>query len=486
VFKLIKGNILLLTFNVYRNSISRLFLFKTLLFMSLVVSSCQVITCQADVVSLDSDYVAGQANIVDKLNNDRHGLTDGANNVRGVFAGGVQSSGQIKSETVGEENMADNANPRIRTAEGASCNDLVYSGFLAATSANLIISVPAGVAYPDGYRVERTSATGATLTASRWTWYYINTSGSLVTNVATIGSTQPSDAANSAILFRASTDTAAINTITDLRRTSCAAGPLESIADVTGEATLEDLLVNGSPVRQFSQAGRTPQGLARGAFVSWDTHTTFKVTSGSLYINGKYRSVSTDTTVTTSADAPLTGGSGIDTGTVTGGPLRYCVYGVADQDNVKTWSVSYSTSCSAPTGVTNARLIGSINIDTTNLFTSSDTVTAHALSEREIPGAWINYNEATSTTITGSFNVSSVTDNGTGDTSIAWRNAFNDAAYAVVASTTDGTLDNPSIASLHTTGGQTASAIRMRTYKYDSTTQDETITSVIALGDTRK
>lgn len=409
------------------------FRFKAFLLSALLLST----PVFADVVSLESDFVAGQALSTDKLNNDRHSLTDGSNNVRGVYAGSVQSSGQVKAATIGAENMAPDASPVTRTNEGASCPDLVYSGFLPATSSSLVLSIPVGVAYPDGYRVEKTSSTAATLTASKWTYYYLLTSGSFTTNVTTIAASTPSAPANSATLFRASTDATTINTITDLRTTSCAAGPFDAITDTTGEATLDDILKNGAPIRRFSQAGRTPQGFKQGLFVSWDTASTFKVTAGSAYINGKFRSVSTDTTVTTAVAAPLTGGSGLDTGTVTGGPKRYYVYGVADQDAVKTMSYTFSETATPPLGITNASLLGSINTDAGNAFTSRDIVTVHGISEKELPGGWISFNGAAADfaaelrLVAESYNVSSITDGGAGVYTVTWDADFNRAIYPV-------------------------------------------------------
>lgn len=464
---------------------SRLFKFEALL-LSIFLAAGPVL---ADVVSLDSDYVAGQALSVDKLNNDRHSLTDGVNNVRGVYAGSVQSSGQIKADTIGEENMYDDANPRIRTNEGASCADLVYSGLLPTTSSSLVLSIPAGVAYPDGYRVEKTSATAATVTASKWTYYYLLTSGSFSTNVTNIDASTPTAPSNSATLFRASSDATTINTITDLRKTSCAAGPFEAISDVTGEATLDDIFAFGQSVRRFSPAGRNPVGLANGLFVSYDTVSTFKVTSGAAYINGKFRAVSTDTTVTTSTDAPATGGSGLDSGTVTGGPLRYCVYAVADQDAVKGMSFTYSTNCTAPSGVTNYRLIGSINTDSTNLFTSRDVVTVHSMNQREIVHGYAIFDgSGASIYALGTndfFNVSGLTDNGTGDYTVTWDNDFPIAKYPISIFAHSSAV--PVALLPETTLTQAVGSLRFAVVRRDNgVAADGTTVSVIAGGDVQK
>lgn len=459
---------------------SRLFRFS-LIALLLIVGRVAL----ADVVSLESNYVAGQANIVEKLNNDRVALTNGVNNIRGVFAGSVQSSGQVKADTIGEENMADDANPRIRTAEGASCVDLVSSGFLPDTSASLVLTIPAGVAYPDGYRVEKTSSTAATLTASKWTYYYILSSGSFDTNVTAIDAAVPTAPSNSAVLFRASTDATTISTITDLRTTSCTAGPFENISDATGEGTLEDLFSNGSPVRRFSPAGRTPNGWAQGAFVSWDTHTTFKVTPGSLYINGKYRAVSTNTTVTTGNDAPSTGGSGLDSGAIAAS-TRYYVYGVADQDAVDSYSISYSTSASAPAGVTNSRLIGSILTDASSLFVSKDVITAHGISDKEVVSGWINFNGSGTVAINNSYNVSSLTDLGVGNYTITWDYDFQNANYVTAGNCIETNIPDSCIVSIQFGTTPTAGAITLLIANDSGSPIDQSIIQFLGIGDKSK
>jgi predicted nucleic acid-binding Zn-ribbon protein len=47
--------------------------------------------------------------------------------------------------------------------------------------------------------------------------------------------------------------------------------------------------------------------------------------------------------------------------------------------------------------------------------------------------AWLNFNGAGTIAIRDSFNVASITDNGTGDYTINFTNAFTDADYVVVA-----------------------------------------------------
>lgn len=401
----------------------------TALLLSLIVIGSQNIAL-AGIVSFDQVAVSNDITVA-KYNADLNTIyTDHNSNIQ---------TSNVKDGTLLVGDFDSSASPQVRTDEGAAC-DFVYTGLLSSTTVGTLTgSISAGTAYPVGYRISKSSATAKTFTASKWTFVDLDFNGNFQYSEVSINGATPSVAANSIRLERVSTDTTKIADVLDLRKTSCASGPFSAIADVAGEATLADLFTNGQPHRRFSPAGRTPNGFAQGLFISYDTTTTFKVTSGSAYINGKYRSVSQDITVTTGADAPSTGGSGIDTGSVTGGPLKYYVYGVADQDSAKTLSISFSTSPTAPTGVTNARLLGAINIDNNNLFTSYDTVTAHAVYEKEIAGAWVTFDGAASTIgIKGGYNVSGLTDGGTGVYTVTIDSDFNTTNYVVVC-TSDNT-----------------------------------------------
>lgn len=454
---------------------------KLLLSAFLIIGSQNL---SADVVSLESNYVPGQSDVTTKLNNDRNALTNGVNNVRGTFAGSVQSSGQLKAGTVGAENMADDANPVNRTNEGASCPDLVASGLLPATSSSLVLTIPTGIAYPDGVRISKTSTTAANLTASKWTYYYLLTSGSFSTNVISIGASTPTPPASSATLFRASSDSTTINTITDLRRTSCASGPFSAISDVTGEGTLSDIFTNGQHVRRYSNTGRTPTGLADGMFVSFDTTTTFKVTSGVANINGKYRSVSSDTTIAQTNATPASGISGLDTGAIQAS-TKYFVYAAADQDAVGTASYIYSSNASTPAGATNFRLLGSLRTDINKNFTSTDVVTVHGISEREMPFAWIRLDGTNGAPkIKDSFNIASLAENVTGDWSVTFNSGPNTANFSATGSCGSGSGSLNSV--LFSTGTLSTTGARFFCQNTAATLVAAPDVSVNFIGDNRK
>lgn len=57
--------------------------------------------------------------------------------------------------------------------------------------------------------------------------------------------------------------------------------------------------------------------------------------------------------------------------------------------------------------------------------------------------AWVNFNGTGTVAIRASFNVSSITDNGTGDYTVNFTNALSDANYCVTTTTTGYAPGNP-------------------------------------------
>jgi len=381
-----------------------------LLFLSFSVSA------QADIVTLDNVFASRDVYSSDfnvRLNRDLTQLANGINNVE---------TDQIANDTLTEADMADEINPRIRDYElggyGLEC-EMVYTGLLPATSASLTSNISAGTGYPRGYRIVKGSGTAKTYTASKWTWVDLDINGDFQYSVVAIGGATPAVASNSIRLAKVSTDGTTINTVTDLRVTSCAQGPFTNISSSTGEPNLNDVFKAGTPGRKNFLGGRSSQGFAQGAFVSWDTETTFKVTAGSLYINGEYRVSTVDITVPQTNDAPTTSTSGLDTGAI-GASKKYLVYGMADENAVKPFSISYCDGTSAvctPSGATNYRLIGSVMTDQGSKFTSRDMSSAYGITEREVPFAAITHNNGA---LLDSYNISGITLNSTGNYTVTF------------------------------------------------------------------
>ena len=393
------------------------------------------------------------------------------------YNGSIQSA-NLAADTVAEVDMADDANPRIRTYEGAAC-EFTYTGHQPATDSDLTSDISAGTSYPRGFRCV-TSATSRTYTASRWTFVDIDQNCNFQFSEVAIDAATPSVAANSIRLSRVSTDGTTIASIQDLRTLSCTSGPFTAIGSGgTGEPNLDDVFRNGTPVRRFSSAGRTTNGLAQGAFVSWEAHTTFIVTPGSLFINGEYRTVSTDLSVTQGNDNPSLGTSGLDTGAIAASTAYY-VYAVADQSAVKPFSISYSTSASTPTGVTNYRYIGKLRTDANSLFVSREMITTHALDSREFITGMCVFNGAAGTlACDDSINVSSLTDNGTGLYTVTWDQDFTDASNAPVCNADTSGSDEPLICGPNTLA---AGSIAMEVLGHGGTNSDGNPVIIISTG----
>lgn len=380
----------------------------------------------------------------------------------------------IANDTLTEADMADEINPRIRTYE--NFGEYVDDGLLqTTTSGTLTGTIPAGTAYPRGYRIDKTSGTSKTYAANTWTYADIDINGDFQYSEVAIGAAAPAIAANSVRLFRASTDGTQVVDVQDLRILNPAAA-FANIVDVSGEATLEDIFNTGSP-----HATETV-GLIRGCQVSFDTHTSFKVLRGVAWVNGHIRRVSSDVTVNQIADDPTQGGSGLDTGAISAS-TTYNVFLVADQSNVKTWSISFSTGA-APTGITNYRKIGQIKTDASSLFISQDVLSSHSYGKKEIVAGWICFDGTGSSSVKDSHNVSSLVDYGTADYGITWDKDFpgyaNRVSYCwVVTTKTAGT--DPSLPRFErVTGGE----LRFQTVRTDTfASQDANYVNVIAYGE---
>lgn len=90
--------------------------------------------------------------------------------------------------------------------------------------------------------------------------------------------------------------------------------------------------------------------------------------------------------------------------------------------------------------------------------------------------AWVNFNGQGTVAIRSSGNVSSITDNGTGDYTINFTNAMPDANYAVVG--THGGVANGGFVRQPDTPSISTSSVRLWTLSYSSVLQDPSQVSV--------
>jgi len=80
--------------------------------------------------------------------------------------------------------------------------------------------------------------------------------------------------------------------------------------------------------------------------------------------------------------------------------------------------------------------------------------------------AWVNFNGTGTVAIRASFNVSSITDNGTGDYTVNFTNALPDANYSAVACIQESGGNFSSVATIKNSGtvSPTTSAVRFSTF----------------------
>ena len=87
--------------------------------------------------------------------------------------------------------------------------------------------------------------------------------------------------------------------------------------------------------------------------------------------------------------------------------------------------------------------------------------------------AWVNFNGTGTVAIRASYNVASITDNGTGDYTVNFTTAMPDANYAVSASN-DGGFSQP----FESATARTASLVRLRNANSANAAADATVVNV--------
>jgi hypothetical protein len=92
--------------------------------------------------------------------------------------------------------------------------------------------------------------------------------------------------------------------------------------------------------------------------------------------------------------------------------------------------------------------------------------------------AWVNFDGTGTPAIRASYNVSSITDNGTGDYTVNFTNALTDTNYSICGTAGAGATFNAVALSPYPYSTQTTSAMRFRTFGNASTLQDEDLISI--------
>jgi hypothetical protein len=95
-----------------------------------------------------------------------------------------------------------------------------------------------------------------------------------------------------------------------------------------------------------------------------------------------------------------------------------------------------------------------------------------------IAKAWVNFDGTGTPAIRSSFNVSSITDNGTGDYTVNFTTALPTANYSICGTAGAGATFSAVVLSPYPYSTQTSSAMRFRTFGSASTLQDEDLISI--------
>jgi len=408
---------------------------KSIELIPFAVAAMLLIACsiaKADIVSLDSAFVVGQTDVVGKLNSDRTKLTNGVNNIQGVETGSVQTAGQIKAATVGDENMASSASPRVYLNElfiqnMDDNNGLVANGLEFQTSGSLATTATPGVAYTNGYRIDKSSAVPHTFTASKWTYSFVCQDGSMDYLERNIGVdiTTGEYPANCQPLSRVSTDSTQVLAVADRRKLKFTYESFDSVWDDSLESSLKDLLVANGNSYRF------------GGLLQYTDASSYTVTAGGAMINGEARDRASFTSDPAWPVSSTSAQDGLDAGSYAAG--QYYVYLVADENQVHTYRVVHSVNANTPVGKTNYMKIGEFY--TNGGVISKDSVIPYVNGYnvgnglRNVKG-WVEFYGIGTATIRSSYNVSGVTRSATGEYTITWDTDFATANYSIVCSST--------------------------------------------------
>ena len=215
----------------------------------------------------------------------------------------------------------------------------------------------------------------------------------------------------------------------------------------------------------------------RGLGVNFSTAATLSVLAGEIAIPD-----SSDGTVRwrrTTASTSV-GWADIDTG-AEASSTTYYVYATADTD-ITGMVFKISTSSSAPSGMTYYRKIASFYNNSSSAIENVQNLRDDDGTDyQDIVKGWVKFDGSGTVTISDSYNVSSITDNGTGDYTVNWTTAFASANYVTVA-TNEHTGAATGFVCIKT-GGQAAGSVRVYNIDSAGSTFDPDSIHVMSIGD---
>jgi hypothetical protein len=134
------------------------------------------------------------------------------------------------------------------------------------------------------------------------------------------------------------------------------------------------------------------------------------------------------------------------TGSITSGTTALTVAsgtGISNGDYVVGEGITPGTTVSSGGGTTSITLSANANATLSSnpvAFYSATKLLSPALVGGQLCRAWVNFNGTSTVDIRASYNVSSITDNGTGDYTVNFTTAMVDANYATIATAEPSTV----------------------------------------------
>lgn len=213
-----------------------------------------------------------------------------------------------------------------------------------------------------------------------------------------------------------------------------------------------------------------------GLGVNYSTPTALSILTGSIAIPNaaattiRWRSLTTATTA---------GWSDLDTG-VEENSTQYYLYVTADTD-IEGIVFKISKSA-APSGSTYYRAIASFyNNSSGNIENVVSYRTEQGTDYRDLVKGWIHFNGSGTVAISDQYNVSSITDNATGDYTVTWDTDFASASYVMAGMAY--LVNEQMFVISHSSTATAAGSKRIRTVDADGTNKDATEVMLLAVGD---
>ena len=220
-------------------------------------------------------------------------------------------------------------------------------------------------------------------------------------------------------------------------------------------------------------AERLLSNYKRSCRVEYLSAATLTVTAGELTLQNSDGSVmlyqqNTSSVTVTWAD--------IDTG-AEANSTTYYVWGFQETVTDSDFDVTISTSSSAPSGKTNYAKLGSFYNNGSGDIEQITNDSTDLNQDARIKG-WINFDGTGTISISDNYNVSSITDNGTGDYTIIWDTDFANANYAVA-----GMNGVSAFLCFDTSSPMAAGSVNVNSFTDAGNKNDNSVITVIAIGD---